>query len=275
MQYSEWAASLRAGLAEAMQRIMDYLPSLAGALALVLVGWLLAALLRGLTRRLAKRLDWLLSSRIAESARRRLGVERTVAEVMASLVFWAVMLFFITAATETLGLPVIATWIAGLSYYLPRVLVGLLLVFAGLLVSNLAGEAVRRAATSAGVGQAALLGQVAQISILLIALVTAVEQLGIDTRFLTATTTIVIAALVGGAALAFSLGARAHVSNLIAAHYLQQVYRPGQTVRVAGVEGKIEEISQTAAIIATTEGRVLVPAGEFSKTVSTLVTSRS
>ena len=59
MEDSQWADTLRASLAELTQRLVDYLPSLAGALALVLAGWLLAALLRGLTRRVAKRMDWL------------------------------------------------------------------------------------------------------------------------------------------------------------------------------------------------------------------------
>ena len=201
------------------------------------------------------------------------GVQRPASEIVGSLVFWTVLLFFITAATETLGLPVIATWIAARSYYLPRVLVGLLLLLAGLLAGNLAGEAIQRAAAAVGVAQAALLGQAAQLAILLIAIVTAVEQLGIDTAFLTATITIVIGAIVGGAALAFGLGARNHVGNLIAAHYLRQVYRAGQTIRVAGVEGTLAEISQTAAVIESAEGRVLVPAREFSETVSVLVTT--
>ena len=272
MDYEQWTAALRKSFVDFVQQLADYLPSLIGAVVLTLVGWMLARLLRALIVRLVRRLDWLLGSRVVEGALRRLGVERSASEVMGGIVFWAVFLFFITAATETLGLPVIATWIGGLSYYLPRVLVGLLIVFVGLLAGNLAGDATRKAAAAAGSAYAALLGQAAELVVVLIAVVTAVEQLGIDTAFLTATITIVIGAVIGGAALAFGLGARAHVGNLIAAHYLRQVYAAGQTVRVAGVQGKIAEIMTTAVILETAEGRVLVPAEEFSEKVSVLVT---
>jgi hypothetical protein len=275
VNYSQWGEALRGGLVELVRKLVEYLPGLLGALALLLGGWILARLLRRLIVSLASRFGWLLESRFTGRAMKRLGVERRASEVVGSIVFWAVLLVFIMAATETLGVPVIATWIGGLSYYLPRMIAGLLILFAGLLAGNLAGEAIRRAAQAAGFAQAALLGQAARLAILLIAVVTAVEQLGIDTAFLTATIAILFGAIVGGAALAFGLGARAHVGNLIAAHYLRQVYREGQTVRVAEVEGRLAEIIPTAAVIETDEGRVLVPAGEFSENVSVLVTPGS
>jgi hypothetical protein len=275
VNYSQWGEALRGGLVELVRKLVEYLPGLLGALALLLGGWILARLLRRLIVSLASRFGWLLESRFTGRAMKRLGVERRASEVVGSIVFWAVLLVFIMAATETLGVPVIATWIGGLSYYLPRMIAGLLILFAGLLAGNLAGEAIRRAAQAAGFAQAALLGQAARLAILLIAVVTAVEQLGIDTAFLTATIAILFGAIVGGAALAFGLGARAHVGNLIAAHYLRQVYREGQTIRVAEVEGRLAEIIPTAAVIETDEGRVLVPAGEFSENVSVLVTPGS
>lgn len=275
MNYSNWLEALRSGLAELTQRLSIYLPSILGALALLFGGWILARLLRGLIRRLARPLDWLFGSRFVERPLKRLGIERPASEITGEIIFWVVILVFVTAATETLGLPVIATWIGGLAFYLPRLLVGLLILFAGLLAGNLAGDAVRRTATAAGVAQAVLLGQVVQLAIVVIAAVTAVEQLGIDTAFLTSAITIVIGSVIGGAALAFGLGARTHVGNLIASHYLRQLYRTGERVRIAGVEGTLAEIGPTAAVIRTDEGRVLVPAGEFAETVSMLVTSEA
>lgn len=147
--------------------------------------------------------------------------------------FWVVFLFFLTAATETLGLPVLATWLSGVSRCLPRVLVAVLLVLAGLLAGNLARDAITTAAAAAGVVYGQLLGRVAQVIILLIAVVTGVDQIGIDSKF--RTLTIVIGAITGGTALAFGLGARISVSNIIASHYLRPTYRFGHTVRISDV----------------------------------------
>ena len=107
----------------------------------------------------------------------------------------------------------------------------------------------------------------------MIAVVTGIDQVGVESRFLIAALTIVIAAVIGGAALAFGLGARTAVSNIIGAHYLRQTYRVGQTVRIGSVEGSIVAMTTTAVILETGGGRVLVPAKEFSEGVSVLVRS--
>ena len=275
MDYTQWLQPLSDSLNLLAQRIGQQLPNLLGAAALLLIGWGLARLLRTWSRRLISRLDWFVRSEAIENFLRRIGMQRGVSDLLSSILFWAVFLLFFTAATETLGLPVLAAWLAGISYYLPRVLVAVLIVFAGLLAGNLARDAITGAAGAAQLEYGSFLGRAVQGVILLIAIVTGVDQLGIESRFLTVTITIVIAAIIGGGALAFGLGSRTAVSNIIAAHYLRQIYRIGHTVRIGAVHGKIVEITTTAVIIENSDGRVLVPAKEFSEGVSVLITGQS
>ena len=54
--------------------------------------------------------------------------------------------FFVAAALETLGLPVVTVSFSRVAYYLPNVLAALLMVFAGLIAGNAIGSAVTRAA---------------------------------------------------------------------------------------------------------------------------------
>jgi small-conductance mechanosensitive channel len=117
------------------------------------------------------------------------------------------------------------------------------------------------------------LGRLVYVAILLIAAVTGIDQIGIESRFLTATITIVISSVVGAAALAFGLGAKTAVSNIIASHYLRQIYRAGHLVRVGEVQGKITEITNTVVILESASGRLAVPAKEFSESVSILLRS--
>ena len=274
MEYTEWLQTMSNSINLLAQRIGQHVPKLLAAAALLLVGWLLASLARTWSKRLVSRVDGLVRSRAAENALRRIGVPWEISDVIGSILFWVVLLLFFTAATEILGLPVLATWLAGVSYYLPRILVAVLIVLAGLLAGNLARDAISGAAGAARLAYGGLLGKAVQAAIVLIAIVTGVDQLGIESRFLTATITIVIGALIGGAALAFGLGSRTAVSNIIAAHYLRQIYRVGHTVRIGGVQGKIVEITSTAVVIESSDGRVLVPAKDFSEGVSVLVTGQ-
>lgn len=272
MDYVRWAEALDRSFTVFVQRIGEHLPNILGSVLLILVGWLLARALRSTIIRLSGRLDGLVRKQATDDFLKRFGVERPVSNVIGSIVFWLVLLLFFTAATETLGLPVLATWLSGVSYYLPRILVAALIIFAGLLAGNLAREAISAAATTAGLNYGQLLGRAVYVIILLIAIVTAVDQLGIESRFLTLTITIVIAALIGGAALAFGLGSRTTVSNIIAAHYLRQVYRVGDDVKIGAVHGKIVEIRPTCVILEGLDSRVLVPAKDFSETASMLIT---
>lgn len=272
MNFAQWVETLKGSFSGFVDSLVLYMPRLVGALGLILLGLIVARLVRALFVRLSRVLDWLFKSDAVRKALQRVGVKQTAGEVAGRIVSWIVMLLFLAAATEMLGLPVLATWFGGLTYYLPRVLVGILIVLAGLLAGRLVGDAIARAAAAAGLAYGAALSRVGQGVIVLIAVVTACEQVGIDTALLTATITIVIGAVISGAALSFALGSRAQAGNIIAAHYVRQSYQVGQTIKIGEAQGKILEFEPHAVIIETRDGRLLVPAEEFSRCVSLLVT---
>ena len=199
---------------------------------------------------------------VAQSPKR---LSSASAKILGSVVFWVVVLFFLTAATQVLGLHTFTTWLARVVDYLPTVFVGALIIVAGFLVSRLAREVVQAAAAGAGERQRALIGRVVQAAILVTAILVGAEQIGIKVTFLVILAAAAGISLVGAVALALSLGARDYVANLIGAHYLRQRYSVGQHVRVAGYEGRILEMTETAVVLETAEGRASLPAKVFNE----------
>lgn len=55
------------------------------------------------------------------------------------------------------------------------------------------------------------------------------------------------------------------MANLIGGHHLRQAFSVGQTVRVAGIEGRILELTPVSMILETEEGRVTLPAKVFGE----------
>ena len=271
MDYQKWTQAVNQAMQLWVQKTAGYLPNLLGAVALLVGGWILARILRFTCARLVGGLDGMMRRHGMERLFLRVGLERPVSELIGSILYWLVLLVFFTAATETLGLPVLATWLGGLSTYLPRILVAVLMVVGGFLMGSLARDGVASAAAAAGITYSALLGRVVYFAILLIAVVTGIDQIGIESRFLTMALVIVIGSLVGAAALAFGFGARTAVSNIIASHYLRQVYRVGHSIRIGEAKGKISEITNTAVILENADERLVVPAKEFSERVSVLL----
>ena len=239
-----------------VERLLTHLPQVGGALLLLLAGWLLARLLRAATRRGASLLDTLVT-RTTGSTRWRLARS---AGLLGGVVYWVVLLFFITAATQTLGLQTFTDWLARLLDHLPTLAAGLLIVVAGLLLSSFVADLVR-AATASGLpaAQRHALARVAQGATLVVALIVGADQVGLKVTWVAILAAVLVASVMGGVTLAVSLGARGYVANLIGAHHLRQALRVGQRVRVAGHEGRIVDVTATSLVLETPEGRVVLP----------------
>ena len=238
-----------------LERLVGHLPQLLEALALLLIGWLLARLLRLATRRGVGLLDSLIA-RTTGHARWRIGHS---ARVLGAIVYWVVVLFFVTAATQTLGLQTFTDWLARLLDHLPTLAAGLLIVVAGYLLSGFVADLVRATATALAAPQRAALARVAQGATLVVALLVGADQIGLKVTWLAILAAVLLASVMGGVMIAVSLGARGFVANLIGAHYIGQALRVGQRVRVAGHEGRIVAVTATSLVLETADGRVLLP----------------
>ena len=274
--FVQWRDALAGVLDQTIQRLALYLPSVLGAFLLLLVGWIVAHLLRAVAMRLVQLGERTLASVSARRGRQAARLSGAPAKILGSVVFWVVVLFFLTAATQVLGLGSFASWLARVADFLPTVFVGVLIIVAGFLVSRLAREVVEAAvAARADERQRGLIGRVVQAAILVTSILVGAEQIGIKVTFLVILAAAAGIALVGAVALALSLGSREYVANLIGAHYLRQRYSVGQQVRVAGFEGRILELTETAVVLETAEGRASLPAKVFNEQPVVLIVGAS
>lgn len=274
MDYSQIVSGVGDAVSELVAWMRGQRPRLLTAAALLLMGWLVALLLRVIASRLVHALGKMIPGRMLRRGLPHPTVERQVSDIVGLVIFWAVMLFFFAAAADTLGLAVLSTSLAGLGFYIPRLLGAIVIAVVGLVVGNLAREAVTAAASAAGAPFAAAVGQIVRIAILVAAGLIAVAELGIDITLLTALLSVTLLAVLGAFALAFGLGARTAVGNIIGAHYLRQSFEIGQHVRFGDVEGTISAITATSVRLRVREGEVVVPAKQFSEAVTWLLTTR-
>lgn len=246
-------------------RLVEYAPSVIGATLLLLAGWVVARLLRGLAVRLMGVLELLLHrvSRGQGAAAPR--IPSASVEIVGSILFWVVILFFVAAATQVMGLSVFAAWLKDLVSYLPTLLAGTLIILAGVLFSGLARDVTVAALPALPDAQRVLLGRIVQGTLLMAAVVVGADQIGIKINFLVILAAIVMSAIMGGVALAVSLGGRTYVANLIGAHYMRQAFRAGQRVRIGSIEGTILELTAVSIVMEAGDCRVTVPAKAYNE----------
>jgi small-conductance mechanosensitive channel len=271
MDPKSWTAHLLDALSEAMARTLAFAPNLLGAMLLLVVGWVVGTLVHRLCVTLGERGLELLSRRQYIHARlAQYPAFRAAPKVLAFIVQGFLLLFFLTAAVHALGLTPVSDLVGKFALYLPRVLVSAIILFVGVVVADMARGLVAKAIAGRALAYGDAFSRIVQGIIVLITGMLALEQLGIQDRILTLLFAILAATVLGGAALAFGLGAGPVVRNILASHYLHKVYRAGQRVHIGKHEGRVLEILATHIVLETPEGRVSVPSHQFIEEASTL-----
>ena len=250
--------ALSSAISEIVERIVASLPSLLGAMLLLVTGWLVARIFRALTMRAVLVVETL-TARIGKPSAGEPVRMRRASIVVGEIVFWAAMLVFVTAATHVLELTSFTDWLARLVGYLPTLAAGVLIVGGGFVLSRFLSDLVLATSPRMDAAQRALLSKVVQVTILTGAILVGADQIGIRITFLAIFAAAIGGVIAGGVALAVGLGARDYIANLIGAHYLRQAFAVGQTIRTAGHEGRILEITVTTLVLETAEGRVTLP----------------
>lgn len=271
MTYASLLDTLIAGLTNAGTKIITYIPRLLTAAIVLTIGWLTARLIKAIIIRLVKGMDNLWHKHIVRKELAEVQNRYPPTKVIGEISFWLIILFFGSMAADILGLTAFVSWITQVVSYLPLLIAGLVIIVAGIILSSLVRDLVVSAASSAGTAQAELLGRLTQVIILITAIVIGVDQVGIDITFLSIIAAILLSTTLGAVALAFGLGARKHVENIISGSNISRRYRSGDTVRIRDIEGKIVKIDSTGVVIDTANGQVSVPACIFDAEIAVLI----
>ncbi|MEO6032299.1 MAG: hypothetical protein ABIP61_10425, partial [Burkholderiaceae bacterium] len=204
----DFVAGLQAAAADTARQLLAHLPQLLGALALLLIGWGLARVLRVATQRGAALLDSLVARSTGGQRRWRIGRS---GPVLGTLVYWVVLMFFVTAATNTLGLQTFTDWLARLLDHLPTLVAGLLVLIVGYLLSGFVADLVQTTATPLTPAQRRTLARLAQGAILVVALLVGADQIGLKVTWIAILAAVLLASVMGAVTIAVSLGARPYV----------------------------------------------------------------
>ena len=188
--------------------IVAFLPSLLAAIAILLVGWILAKLLEKAVDALLERLkfDAALERGGVRAAIQRTGTKLDPSSLVAKLVFWTVMLVAILMAANALGLTAVATMFDRIVTFIPNVIVAVLIVVLGMLIGEFVKDVI--AASMGGIGGGMAMSKVAKVAIVTLAIFMALDQLQIAQNIVTTAFTLLLGAVALAAGLAFGLGNR-------------------------------------------------------------------
>jgi small-conductance mechanosensitive channel len=254
---------------ELVETVSNYLPNLVSALTLLIIGLVLAWTTKWVLIRLGAGLDRIVHAIGIKS----IPVLRDwpFGVIFGWLAFWLIILFFVTAAVDSLGLPGLADWLEKFINNLPLYLVAAFCVVGGVILGNYVRHRIQSTARSSGMRQAEMLGSTLKVIIIIFSVITGLDQLGLDVSLFELILVIIIAAVVLSIALAFGLGAGPSLSNVISGRYVRKTYAVGQRININNFEGEILELLPTGVVLDTETGRTFVPARMFDENASVLL----
>ena len=138
------------------------------------------------------------------------GVKLSVANLTEWIVKWFVILFALTMAVDSLGLPKVSSFLTRILDYIPNLIGALAILTVGLIIAQAVYEAIDGAAKASGIRIYSIAAVLAKWMLIIITFLVILEQIGVQTTILQvfAGSLGLMFALAGG--LAFGLGGQYH-----------------------------------------------------------------
>lgn len=221
MLIQTWANVLTASFQNLWYGVVAYIPNIIVAVIIFVVGWLIGSALGKVVEQVVKsiKLDSALKSTGLNDAVERAGFSFNVGSFLGFLVRWFVIIGFLVASLDVLGLSQVNVFITSVVLsYLPQVIVAVLFIVVGAVLAEAAKNVVVGAARAAEVRTAGFAGTAVKWAIWVFAILAALDQLQVATAFVQTLFTGIVVAISLALGLAFGLGGQE-----AAARYIEKV----------------------------------------------------
>jgi hypothetical protein len=198
-------------------QVGDFLPRLALALVVILVGWLLAKVARYAIMKGLRAINFHVVSERAglDGFLRDGGIQSDTTDIIALIVYWLVILGALVIGFNGLGLIYVTDLLGRVILFVPKVLVAVLVLAFGAYFARFVGNAITAYCRNVHIQDAELLGRLAQYAILTFVILIALDQVNIGGDIVRQSFLIILAGLVFALALAFGLGGKEWAAELL------------------------------------------------------------
>ena len=248
------------------EKFMGTIPSILGAVIVLLIAWLLARLVSGGFERLLRTVKFdILAERLQLTEfLQQMGVQMSPSALIGRFIYWIFVLLIIASAAETLNWILVSELIQKFLSYLPKLVTGIVVFIAGAYLASLARDFIRSATGSLGISTGRILSSVLYYLLFIMVVLTAMEQASIDTRILSTNLLIIIGAIMLAAAISYGFASRDVLANILAGFFNRRTFQKGMVIEIDGIQGMIVEMSNVAVTIQVSENeRVVIPSHQL------------
>lgn len=200
------------------QGLLQILPNVIAAIVILVIGWIIAAALAKLVRRIIEftKVDEVINKAGLDKSMSEIGIDFNLAKLISWLVKWFILIVVLIAVAEVLRLSQITTFLQTIAFYIPNIIIAIVILFVGLVLGNFVYRVVSKAVQASKLSVAErFLAALAKWSIFVFALLAALTHLKIAPELIQTLFTGLIGMLALAGGLAFGLGGKGAASDFI------------------------------------------------------------
>ena len=253
-------------LQEMWQALLNFLPKILAAIAVLFIGWILMKLITFLVKKALKftKIDsWtdkLNEIELFENS----DFEFKPTNFIIKAIKWVLILVTVIIVSDILGLQMISQEIGNLIGYLPKLFSAVVIFMIGIYIANVIRNAIKSLFKSFDLGGSNLIGNIIFYAITVIVAITALNQAGINTDIITNNLTIILGSLLLAFTIAFGLGSKEIVQRLLFGFYSRKNLIVGQKIRIGEIEGTIAALDNITMTLITDKGKFIFPIKEIN-----------
>ena len=258
---SQWKDITIQSLTSMGEKIMTTIPNIIGAIIVLLLGWIITKIVVYLLKRIFKfaKID-ILSEKINDlKLFGKTEINIPVTKAITVFVKWIMFLVFLIIAADIMNWTIVSQEIGNLLRYLPKLFSAIALFMIGIYIARFVKKAIQGFYESFDLAGAKIISSLVFYIIAIIITITALNQADIDTTVVTNNVTIILGAFLLAISIAFGLGSKEVVGDLLRTFYTRKNYEVGDHIKLEGTEGTVEAIDNISMTLSTAKGKLIIP----------------
>lgn len=208
---SDWGVQLSSAFTGIGVQVLQFLPKLLLAIVIFIAGWVVGSVLAEVVSKIIKaiKIDTVLESAGARGLLRKAGFELNTGAFLGALVKWFIIIVFLVTALDILKLEAVNSFLMNVVLgYIPQVIVATLILIVAAVLADFVQKVTTGGARALESKSAGFVGGIARWSIWIVAILAALNQLGVASGMMQTLFTGLVAMLALAGGLAFGLGGK-------------------------------------------------------------------
>jgi hypothetical protein len=258
---SEYKDTAMGSLSSMWPDIIQVGANIAIAIVVLILGWLISKIVTKIIKKALKlakfsKLDEKINEiEIVEGKQLNFDSIKVVTKFVKLIMY----IMIIIVISDVLGLQILSEKISEFLSYFPKLLVALIIFMIGLLFANFVKKGLKSLFESVDLSGGKMLSQVVFFLLLIFVSITALNQAGVNTEIITSNFTMILGSFLLAFSLAFGLGAREVVGDLLKTFYTRKTFEVGKKIEFQGKVYEIDAINNISVVLKSAEGQLIIP----------------